>query len=200
MNKHNDENEIKNIKEIEITCEIFEKIGDIISTLESRGFKYIEEFILNDIYMKNDKTNECTPKNGKITDTLIIRYVNENDKKVIYKKRNYNNEGIETSTEKSIYKIDNIKDTEKQLNALGYTRFLNMIDKNYKYENETLIVYIQEVKDLGTFLEVEIKQAENEDQDIQNLIEFVNTLGLNIEIKFDIRKAELLYKKQNNID
>lgn len=190
--------EEKNIKEIEITCKVNEDLSNIRKALESKGLKYIEEFILNDIYMRNVRTNEFGPQEGKITDTLIIRYVNENDKKVIYKKRNYNNDGIETSTEKSIYEIDNIKDTEKQLNALGYIRFLNMIDKNYMYENNDFVVYIQEVKDLGTFLEVEIKQAEKKEQDIQNLIEFVNSLGLNIETKFDIRKAELLYKKQNN--
>lgn len=191
--------EEKNIKEIEITCKVNEDLSNIRKALESKGLKYIEEFILNDIYMRNVRTNEFGPQEGKITDTLIIRYVNENDKKVIYKKRNYNNDGIETSTEKSIYEIDNIKDTEKQLNALGYIRFLNIIDKNYMYENNDFIVYIQDVKDLGIFLEVEIKQAENEEQDIQKLIEFVNTLGLNIETKFDIRKAELLYKKQNNL-
>lgn len=191
--------EEKNIKEIEITCKVNEDLSNIRKTLESKGLKYIEEFILNDIYMRNVRTNEFGPQEEKITDTLIIRYVNENDKKVIYKKRNYNNDGIETSTEKSIYEIDNIKDTEKQLNALGYTRFLNMIDKNYMYENNDFIVYIQEVKDLGTFLEIESKKVDNEEQSIETLTEFAKTLGLKIGLDFNIRKAELLYKKQNNI-
>ena len=63
------------IKDVEITCEVFEEISTIVKALEDKGFKYIEEFTLDDIYMKNDKTNEFAPKNGKITDTLIIRYV-----------------------------------------------------------------------------------------------------------------------------
>ena len=67
------------IKDVEITCEIFEDISTIIKTLEDKGFKYVEEFILNDIYMKNDKTNEFAPKNAKISNSLIIRYVNKDD-------------------------------------------------------------------------------------------------------------------------
>ncbi len=108
--------------------------------------------------MKNDKTSEFVPKNGRITDTLIIRYVNENDKKIVCKRRNHNNKGFEISTEKSVLKVVSIEDAEKHLNILGYTRFLNMIDKNYMYENDEFVAYIQEVKDLGTFLELESKK------------------------------------------
>ena len=38
---------------------------------EDKDFKYVEEFTLDDIYMKNDKTNEFAPNKGKTTDTLI---------------------------------------------------------------------------------------------------------------------------------
>ncbi len=48
---------------------------------------------------------------------------------------------------------------EKHLNILGYTRFLNMIDKNYMYENDEFIAYIQDVKDLGIFIEIEAKKS-----------------------------------------
>lgn len=81
---------------------------------------------------------------------------------------------------------------------MGYTRFLNMIDKNYMYENNEYVVYIQDVKDLGIFLELEAKENKNADQNIEKLINFVKSLNLNIGTKFDIRKADLLYSKQNN--
>lgn len=190
--------ESKFIKDVEITCEVFEELSIIVKSLEDKGFKYIEEFTLDDIYMKNDKTNEFAPKNGKITDTLIIRYVNENDKKIVCKRRNYNNKGFEISTEKSVLKIESIEEAEKHLNILGYTRFLNMVDKNYMYENSEFTAYIQEIKDLGIFLELEAKKDKNIEQNIEKMIEFVKTLNLKIGTKFDIRKADLLYSKQNN--
>ena len=190
--------ETKFIKDVEITCEVFEEISTIVKVLEDKGFKYIEEFTLDDIYMKNDKTNEFAPKNGRITDTLIIRYVNEDDKKIVCKRRNHNSNGFEISTEKSVLKVMSIEEAEKHLNILGYTRFLNMIDKNYMYENDEFIAYIQDVKDLGIFIELEAKKVENAEQNIEQLIEFVKTLHLKIGTKFDIRKANLLYSKQNN--
>ena len=186
------------IKDVEITCEVFEEIPTIIKALEDKGFKYVEEFTLDDIYMRNDKTNEFAPKNGKITDTLIIRYVNEDDKKIVCKRRNHDNKGFEISTEKSVLKVLNIEDAEKHLNMLGYTRYLNMIDKNYMYENDEYIAYIQEITDLGTFIEIEAKEVENAEQSVEKLIEFFKSLSLKIGTKFDIRKADLLYSKQNN--
>ena len=188
----------KFIKDVEITCEVFEEISTIAKSLEDKGFKYVEEFTLDDMYMKNDKTNEFASTNGKITDTLIIRYVNEDDKKIVCKRRNYNSSGFEVSTEKSVLKVINIEDAEKHLNILGYTRFLNMIDKNYMYEDNEFIAYIQDVKDLGIFIELEAKKIENAEQNVEQLIEFVKTLNLKIGTKFDIRKADLLYSKQNN--
>ena len=148
--------------------------------------------------MQNEKTKEFAAENGKITDTLIIRYVGEDDKKIVCKRRKYNEKGFEISTEKSVTKIADIKEAENQLNMLGYTRFLNMIDKNYMYENNEYVAYIQNVKDLGIFLELEAKENKNADQSIEKLINFVKSLNLNIGTKFDIRKADLLYSKQNN--
>lgn len=186
-------NKTKFIKDVEITCEVFEEISTIVKSLEDKGFKYVEEFTLDDIYMKNDKTNEFAPENGKITDTLIIRYVNENDKKIVCKRKNYNSNGFEISTEKSVLKVMSIEEAEKHLDILGYTRFLNMIDKNYMYENDEFIAYIQDVKDLGIFIELEAKKVEDAEQNIKQLIELVKTLNLKTGTKFDIRKAELLY-------
>ena len=190
--------ETKFIKDVEITCEVYEEISTIIKALEDKSFQYIEEFTLDDIYMQNEKTKEFAAENGKITDTLIIRYVGEDDKKIVCKRRKYNEKGFEISTEKSVTKIADIKEAENQLNMLGYTRFLNMIDKNYMYENNEYVAYIQDVKDLGIFLELEAKENKNADQSIEKLINFVKSLNLNIGKKFDIRKADLLYSKQNN--
>lgn len=115
-------------------------IDNISKALANKGLNYINEFVLNDIYMENAKTSEFSPKNGRITDTLIIRYANENDKMTICKRRNYNSEGFEVSTEKSILKVEDIEEAEKHLNMLGYQRYLNMVDKNYMYENDQLTI------------------------------------------------------------
>lgn len=194
----NDNKEELSINDTEITCEVYEDISLIKKELANNDFHYVEEFTLDDIYMYDSNTGEFAEKDGRITNTLIIRYVNENDKKIICKKRSYDNNGFEIGTEKTTLKIQDIEVAEKLLNILGYKRFLRMIDKNYMYENENYIAYIQEVEGLGTFLEIETKNKENAEVEIQKLIELVKTLQLKTGTKFDIRKAEMLYKKQRN--
>ena len=88
---------------------------------------------------------------------------------------------------------------EELLNVLGYTKFLRMIDKNYMYKNENYVAYIQEIEGLGTFLEIETKSNENPEVQIQKLIDLVKSLKLKTGTKFDVRKAELLHKKQNAV-
>ena len=144
--------------------------------------------------MCNPKTKQYVPQNGNITDTLIIRYTNDDDKQIISKKRAYNSEGFEIGTEKTILKIDDINNAEKLLNNLGFTRFLRMIDKNYMYENKDYIAYIQVVENLGTFIEIEAKNIENCEIQIQNLIDLVKSLNLKIGTQFDVRKVDLLYE------
>ena len=71
-----------------------------------------------------------------------------------------------------------------------------MIDTNYMYESENYIAYIQEIKDLGIFLEIELKDTNNYST-VYDLINYTKELNLKIGNKFDIRKAEYFYNKIN---
>ncbi len=185
------------INDTEITCEVYDDISVIKKELEKNNFHFIEEFTLDDIYMYNEKTNEFGEKDGRITDTLIIRYVNENDKKIICKKRIYDDNGFEVQTNKTKLVIESIEAAEKFLNILGFKRFLRMIDKNYMYENDNYTAYIQEVEGLGTFLEIETKNKEAAESEIKKLTELMKSFKLKCGTKFDVRKAEkLLYKEK----
>ena len=86
--------------------------------------------------------------------------------------------GFEISTEKvCIKRYMSIEDAEKHLNILGYTRFLNMIDKNYMYENDEFIAYIQDVNRFRNYLQNQKqKKVENAEQNIEKLIEFLKVL------------------------
>ncbi len=78
-----------------------------------------------------------------------------------------------------------------------YERYLRMIDTDYMYESEKYVAYIQEIQNLGTFLEIELKNPGNSEVTIYDLIKYVKGLNLRIGTKFDIRKAELLYNTIN---
>ena len=118
--------------------------------------------------------------------------MNEDDKKIICKKRNYDENGFETSTDKYILRIKDIEEAQRTFNMLGYVQYLKMVDKNYMYESDKYIAYIQEIEDLGTFLELEAKSKEIT---AEQLIKYLKGFNLKTGAKFDVRKAEMLYKK-----
>lgn len=184
------------MKDVEITCEVFHNIDVVKRTLLEKGFNFVESFTLDDIYMYKKDNMDFFIKDGKISDTLIIRKVDDEDKKIVYKKRNYNSEGIEISTNKTILKVKDIEESERFLNILGYERYLRMIDINYMYENDKYAAYIQDIKDLGVFLEVEAKNIEDEEKAVLDLIEYVKDFGLNIGTKFDNKKSRIILSKK----
>ena len=177
------------MSELEITCQVFKDILKIKEELERRGFSYKKEFWIDDTYFYNKQTKKFSVKEGKLTDSLVVRYVNENDKKKICKK--YDSTGIEMS----VLRVEDIQEAEKHLLLLGFEKMLTLKYKNYMYENEEYIVYIQEVKDLGVFIELEAKNQNN--KTIDGLIKFIKTMDLQAGTEFNIRKAELLYNKLN---
>ena len=193
----NDKSKKLNINETEITCEVYDDINILKNELIKNKFRYVEEFVLDDIYMFNPIDNKFGVNDGKITDTLIIRSIDDKEIEILCKNRQYKND-FEIGTEKTNLKVENVEIAEKSLNSLGYEKFLRMIDKNYKYENEDYNAIIQEVNGLGLFLEIEVKNSKDSEIEIQKLIEFAKSLNLRIGTKFDVRKAELLYKKINN--
>lgn len=184
------------MKEIELTCEVYDSIEKVESILKEKKFRFIESFTLDDIYMYNKRNQEFFINDGKISDTLIIRNVDDVDKKIICKKREYNDDGLEIGTNKSVLRVKNVEESEKFLNSLGYERYLRMIDKNYMYENDKYIAYIQEIEELGTFLEVEAKNIRDEKNEMVNLIKYIKSWDIRTGKKFDIRKAEMFYQKK----
>ena len=177
------------MNELEITCQVFEDVLKIKEELERKGFSYKKEFWINDTYFCNKQTGKFSIKKGKLTDSLVVRYVNENDKKIICKK--YDSNGIK----KSVLRVEDIQEAEKHLEMLGFEKILTLKYKNYMYENEEYVAYIQEVKDLWTFLELETRKQNNKTEN--DLIKFIKIMDLQIGTEFNIRKAEVLYNKLN---
>lgn len=191
----------KNIKinNIEITCEVFESINNVKKKLKGNKFEFKEEFVLDDTYIYNASTKKFAPQNGKITDTLVIRKVNNTEKSIICKKRKYNSSGVEIGTEKTVLKIDSISKARKIFYCLGYNELLRIVIKNYKYESNQYRAFIQVVDNLGVFLEFEKKNINYDENEVNNLIKFAKSLGIKIGNKFDIRKAELWYNNSKNM-
>lgn len=154
--------------EIESKAFIPQKELKRIIKLANKKFKFIKEEIKTDIYYSNLK---------KI---IRIRKLNTLEKIVTFKKKILdNNNTIEINKEVE-FKIDNINNFLILIKELEFKKLYKKIKKSLVYQTNNLNVEINEIKNLGFFLEIE-KIINNQDdidlakKEIHNII---NQFGL----------------------
>ncbi|MBB6212833.1 class IV adenylate cyclase [Borreliella californiensis] len=114
-----------------------------IIKLANKKFKFIKEEIKTDIYYSNQK---------KI---IRIRKLNTLEKIVTFKKKILdNNNAIEINKEVE-FKIDSINNFLILIKELKFKKLFKKIKKSLIYKTNNLNVEINEIKNLGFFLEIE---------------------------------------------
>ncbi|WNY63155.1 class IV adenylate cyclase [Borreliella carolinensis] len=114
-----------------------------IIKLANKKFKFIKEEIKTDIYYSNKK---------KI---IRIRKLNTLEKIVTFKKKILdNNNAIEINKEIE-FKIDSMNNFLTLIKELKFKKLYKKIKKSLIYQTNNLNVEINEIKNLGFFLEIE---------------------------------------------
>ncbi len=156
------------IKEIEIKVKIdsFEKIEEGLKKL---GCEVSEPITQNDVVFF-DKNYD-----GKTRNVLRIRTVN--DKSILTFKRSTVDEL--SSIEKEV-EIKNPEIMTEMIELLGYEEYVRVNKKRKKCNYKNYEICLDEVENLGLYVEVE--KMSDEDQEIvkQELIDFLVSLGVDI--------------------
>ena len=184
------------MKEIEILVEVYDDINKTKEAL--KGFKYVGLKHTIDEYYYDPKREELKPdKNNQLSHCLRLRRKND-DYSITYKddvfkngKWLYSNE-YETQVES----IDILKEIFKRL---GLKKFIEIDNKKEIYNTEKYEIAIEEVKDLGLFIEVEYctsddVDVENEKKEIQD---FINSLNLKVSEELQMGKPEIYLRAHN---
>nr|WP_267917120.1 class IV adenylate cyclase [Borreliella garinii] len=161
--------------EIESKAFIPQKELKRIIKLANKKFKFIKEEIKTDIYYSNLK---------KI---IRIRKLNTLEKIVTFKKKILdNNNTIEINKEVE-FKIDNINNFLILIKELEFKKLYKKIKKSLVYQTNNLNVEINEIKNLGFFLEIEKIINNQNDIDLakKEIHNIINQFGLkkNIETR-----------------
>ncbi|AJA90507.1 adenylyl cyclase [Borreliella chilensis] len=154
--------------EIESKASIPPKELKKIIKLANKKFKFIKEEIKSDIYYSNSK---------KI---IRIRKLNTLEKIVTFKKKILtNNNTIEINKEIE-FKIDNIKNFLTLMKEFGFKTLYKKIKKSLIYQNNNLNIEINEIKNLGFFLEIEKIINDQNDIDLakNEINNIINQFGL----------------------
>lgn len=146
-----------------------------IIKLANKKFKFIKEEIKTDIYYSNQK---------KI---IRIRKLNTLEKIVTFKKKILDNNNTVEINKEIEFKIDSINNFLTLIKELKFKKLYKKIKKSLIYQTNNLNIEINEIKNLGFFLEIEKIINNQNDIDLakKEIDNIINQFGLkeNIETR-----------------
>ena len=190
-------------EELEICVRSLVTFNELYDDMIKKGFHEQENFVLNDIYLVNDDM-EVSLENEKaiFSNYVLIRETVGKRKMLVLKHKevNENGEVKQASIKCPITDIDKAYDF---MNALGYKKLFEISDHNILMSNGKNEIYIQDVKGIGTYVEMEQKNLLLENNNGNTIEEMKSTLkeyNLKIDTNdYFVRKAyealKLYYEK-----
>lgn len=184
------------MKEIEVLVEVYDSIENVKKKLEKFNYKGLKNTI--DEYYYDPKRETLKPdKDNQLSHCLRVRTKN-NEYFITYKDDVFDNGKWLYSNEYET-KIESITMIKEIFNKLGLIKFIEIDNKKETYTYKDYEIVIEDVKDLGIFMEVEY--CTNEEVDVKNIKKeiqkFINELGLNVSEELNMGKPEMYMKKHN---
>ena len=181
-------------EELEICVRAKESFNEVYKKMLNLGFHIQEDFILKDIYMvPNDISISLENENLIFSNYILIRETVGKRKVLALKQKKINEKG-EIINQKSIKcPIIDIDKTYEFIKALGYKKIFEITDHNILMSNGKNEIYIQDVKGVGTYIEMEqnnLLLKNNNGNNIEEMKNTLNSYNLNIDDNdYFVRKA-----------
>lgn len=175
---------------------------EIKERLIQEGFKHTETYNNHDIYFTTLSQNLNTiPYPLLLEKSILIREVNSetsSKKYIIYKKKSFDKNGNVIDEIKTKLKIDNIENAESIFKNLGFLRWCNYVVNNNEFKKGEIIINVQNVKELGIFIEIEEFESikEKPEKEKFNILkEIVLSLNLNTSCDYSCKKPFMMLNK-----
>ena len=184
------------MKEIEILVELYDDFYKVKKVLDQYDFVGIKKVI--DEYYYDPMRDDLKPdKNNKLYNCLRLRQKND-DFTITYKNDVYDEDKWLFSNEFET-KIESINIFKNILAKLGFKKYIEINNTKYTYIYKKYEIVLEEVKDLGIFMEVEY--CTDEDVDVkeikEEINEFINNLSINHSEELNMGKPEMYLKKHH---
>ena len=184
-----------NVNSNEITVKVNVSIKEMEKILINKGFKLSDKFTCEDNYfipkdvdIKSETIREIIKK------AIIIRKV-RNDKVLVFKKKNINENGDILEQEKFECDILDIDKAKKFLEAIGYKNVMNIFEEDVCYSKDGLKLAFKDIKNGDILMEVETQDIEGF-RTTKELKEKLLKLNLPIDTSnFFVKKAEVELEK-----
>ena len=187
-------------QENEITMKVNCGISELCKILEDKGFKVVDRFKMNDIFMipntLKSKIKELTSreilKNAILIRDIENQFKENRNKKITFKKKKFNKSGDILSQESINCDIFNIDEAVNFFQAINYYEIMNVIERDIVYGKGDLEIAIKGIENGDNLIEVEtVSNNDNIDT-----IEKLKTQIINLQIPVDtsnffVKKAEI---------
>lgn len=194
------------MKQIEITTRVLDSLNEVSNKLIKLGFKKIRTSFIDDIYMcQNIMGIEKDSISEYLKKSVLIRYLDTGEKifkKLTYKNKIFNANGMTISEEKINVDINDINKAESLFLALNFSELVRVKYECIVYERNGLELAFQEVDGLGLLLEYEnVNDFEGISLDkiteTKNLmLQEIKNLGIKTTDEIDVKKAYELIEKR----
>lgn len=187
------------MKEIEILVEVFEDKKLALTKLEKFNFKGLKD--TNDIYYFDpQRKNLQVDKDGKLKECLRLR--NKDNKYFLtHKKDHFDEGGIWLYSDEYEVGVSDFNIIDQIINNLGFEKLVEVKSHKNYFIHDNYEIVLEEVENLGLFLEVELINSENI-TDIKQakaaIWQFIESFGLKISDELLVGKPELMLRKISN--
>ncbi len=179
----------------EITVKINVSIKEMEKILINKGFKLSDKFTCEDNYFIPKDTNIKSETIREIIKKAIIIRKVRNDKVLVFKKKNINENGDILEQQKFECNILDVNEAKRFLEAVGYKSVMNISEKDICYSKDGLKLAFKDIKNGDILMEVETQDIEGF-RTTKELKEKLLKLNLPIDTSnFFVKKAEVELEK-----
>lgn len=184
------------MKEIEVLVEVYEDLSKMKKILSKFNYQGTKKII--DEYYYDPKRKTLKPdKNNKIFHCLRTRQKN-NEYLVTYKDDIYKRGKWIYSNEYET-KVESLDTMKEIFEKIGLVKFIEINNEKETYTTDKYEIVLENVKDLGIFLEVEYCTTDDVDViEIKKEIQkFIDSLNIKVSEELNMGKPEMYLKKYN---
>ena len=182
--------------ENEITVQVTCNYEELHSLLIKQGFKIIEKYTIIDEYLIS-KDYDLKNKNSLdiLKECVIVRYIENTLKELLYKYKEYSNNGDILKQAKVSCKVNDIKEASNFMKTIGYKELIHIKNNSVVYTNDKIEFSVQLVNDKYIFIELEDKSEylNKTYSSIEEMKEEINLYNLPIvKDKYFAKKAAII--------
>jgi len=188
------------MKEVEILIQVLENKESALDKLKDFKFLGIKKVV--DTYFFDPLRPELKPdENNKLTSSFRLR---QKDTKTFlaYKVDNFDRDKWIYSDEHEVEVLD-FNTAYKIIEHLGLKELISLDNEKHTFIKDDYEIVLEDVKNLGLFLEVE-KQNISDDADVkqikQEIAKFIKSLNIETGEELNVGKPELMLNNKNTGD